>query len=126
MWVEYNPNPVGRRAGDCAVRAVAKALDVSWETAYAMLAANGYAMGDLPNADYVWGATLRQHGFYRKALPSDCPDCYTVEEFSEEHPNGTYVLGCGNHVVTVVDGNAYDSWDSTQCVPQYAWYREGE
>ena len=35
MWVEYNPNPSGRRVGDCAVRAVAKALNVDWETAWA-------------------------------------------------------------------------------------------
>ena len=124
MWIEYNPNPVGKRAGDCAVRAVAKALDTSWETAYAMLAANGYAMGDLPNADYVWGATLRQHGFYRKALPTDCPDCYTADEFTREHPNGVYVLAFGNHVATAVDGNLYDSWDSSELVPQYVWYKE--
>lgn len=27
MYIEYNPNPCGRRVGDCAVRAVAKALN---------------------------------------------------------------------------------------------------
>ena len=41
MWVEYNPNPVSRRVKDCAVRAIAKALDVSWESAFAMLTAMG-------------------------------------------------------------------------------------
>ena len=29
MWVKYNSNPAGRSVGDCAVRAVAKALDIS-------------------------------------------------------------------------------------------------
>ena len=28
VWVKYNPNPAGRHVGDCAVRAVAKALDL--------------------------------------------------------------------------------------------------
>lgn len=28
MWKYYNPNPVGKKTGDCSVRAVAKALDV--------------------------------------------------------------------------------------------------
>ena len=37
MFKEYNPNPVSRRVGDCAVRAVAKALDIDWETAYQIL-----------------------------------------------------------------------------------------
>lgn len=55
-WVEYNPNPVGRRVGDCAVRAVAKALGISWEAAYLLIAAAGLQMGDMPTSDSVWGA----------------------------------------------------------------------
>lgn len=27
MWVKYNPNPAGRQVGDCAVRALTKALN---------------------------------------------------------------------------------------------------
>lgn len=124
MWVEYNPNPVARRVGDCAVRAIAKALDTSWESAYAMIAANGFAMGDMPSSNSVWGAVLRQHGFYRKAIPNTCPDCYTAEEFCRDNPEGVFVLGFGDHVATVVDGDLYDSWDSGSLVPQYFWYKE--
>ena len=58
MFVQYNPNPTGRFVADCAVRAISKALDIDWETAYAKLAMNGYAMGDMPNANSVWGALL--------------------------------------------------------------------
>lgn len=123
MWVEFNNNPVGRRVGDCAVRAIAKALDTDWETAYLMLASNGFSMGDMPSSDSVWGATLRQHGFYRESLPHDCPDCYTAEDFAEEHPDGTFVLGFGGHVATVKDGDLYDSWDSSQESPQFYWYK---
>lgn len=53
-FIEYNPNPVGRRVGDCAVRAVAKALKLDWETAYVLLTINGFSMGDMPSADSVW------------------------------------------------------------------------
>lgn len=63
-WREFNNNPVGRRVGDCAVRAISKALDTDWESAYILLVSNGFAMGDMPSADSVWGATLRQKGFY--------------------------------------------------------------
>lgn len=121
MWEEYNPNPVGRRVGDCAVRAVAKALDTDWETAYTMLAANGFLMGDVVSSDSVWGATLRQHGFIRESVPNTCPDCYTAEDFAEEHPIGTFVLGFGGHTATLVDGILYDSWDSSQEIPQFYW-----
>ena len=126
MWIELNNNPVGRRVGDCAVRAIAKALDTDWESAYLMLTANGFSMGDMPSSDSVWGATLRQHGFYRESLPNDCPDCYTAEDFCRDHPEGVFVLGFGDHVATVIDGVLYDSWDSSRELPQYYWMRKDE
>lgn len=126
MFIDYNPNPTGRRVGDCAIRAVAKALDIDWEEAFAMIAANAYAMGDMPSSDSVWGATLRQNGFYRKAIPNTCPDCYTVKDFCRDHPRGVFVLGFGGHVACVVDGNLYDSWNSEQETPVYFWYRKDD
>lgn len=110
--------------GDCAVRAVAKALNIDWESAYDLIAANGFAMGDMPSSDSVWGAVLRQNGFYRKAIPNTCPDCYTAEDFARDNPNGIFVLGFGGHVVTIEDGVIYDNWDSSQEIPQFVWYRK--
>ena len=124
MWSEYNPNPTGRRVGDCVVRAIAKALDVSWEKAYVMLALNGFLMGDMPSSNSVWGALLRQHGFKARTLPDTCPECYTAAAFAEDHPDGTFVLGTGTHVATVVDGTIYDAWDSSGEIPQYYWFKE--
>lgn len=126
MWIEYNPNPTGRRVGDCSIRAIAKALDITWEQAYALIAINGYSMGDMPSSDSVWGAVLRQHGFYRTSIPNTCPDCYTAEEFCKDNPEGIFVLGFGGHVATVVDGNLYDSWNSSQLVPQFLWFKKEE
>lgn len=124
MWIDFNPNPVGRRVEDCSVRAISKALNVSWETAYSLITSNGFSMGDMPHSDSVWGAVLRQNGFYRSSIPNTCPDCYTAKDFCDDHPTGTFVLGFGRHVATVVDGNLYDSWDSSDEVPQYFWYRK--
>lgn len=124
MWVKYNPNPTGRSVGDCSVRAIAKALDTDWETAYKMIVENGYAMGDMPSSDSVWGAVLRQHGFYKMAIPNTCPDCYTAEDFCRDNPIGTFVLGFGGHTATVVDGNLFDSWNSLSEIPIYVWFRK--
>lgn len=121
MWIEYNPNPTGRKVGDCAVRAVAKALRIDWETAYLAIMMNGYYMGDMPSSDSVWGATLRQNGFIRKAIPNTCPECYTAKDFCQDHPVGTYVLGFGGHAATVKDGNLFDSWNSSDEIPQFYW-----
>lgn len=124
MWKAYNPNPTGRMVGDCAVRAIAKALDTDWETAYSLIAANGYAMGDMPSSDSVWGAVLRQNGFYRTTIPNTCPNCYTAENFCRDNPVGVFVLGFGGHVATVQNGVLFDSWDSSKEVPVYYWYRK--
>lgn len=121
----YNPSPTGRNVGDCSIRAVAKALDTDWETAYALIAMNGYLMGDMPSSNSVWGAVLRENGFYRYAIPNSCPDCYTINDFADENPHGVYVVGTGNHVVTIKDGVVYDSWDSRKEIPQYYWTRKG-
>lgn len=123
-WIMYNPNPVGRSVGDCSIRALTKALDLDWGTAYVLMAINGFRMGDMPSSNSVIDATLKKHGFKKSVLPNDCPDCYTVNDFVSEHPQGTYVLGTGTHVVTVVDGDFYDSWDSGNETPVYFWYKE--
>ena len=125
-WISYNPNPVKADAGDCAVRAVAKALDISWEKAYTKLSMAGYLMCDMPNADWVWGSVLRKEGFSREILPNTCPDCYTVADFCHDNPRGVFVVKSENHVATVVNGTLFDSWNSEQKVPIYFWRKEGE
>ena len=123
-YVEFQNNPVGRRVGDCAVRAVSKALNMGWEAAYIALVINGLQMGDMPSSNSVIGSVLRQHGFKRKNLPNECPDCFTVADFAEENPEGIYVVGTGNHVVCIIDSNWYDSWDSGAEPIQFVWYRK--
>lgn len=120
MWREYNPNPTGKRASDCAIRAVAKVTGMDWGDAYIKLCALGYALGDLPNADHVWGAFLQERGFRRGVLP-DCPQCLTVAEFADAHPHGSFALGTGSHAVAVADGDYYDAWDSGNEIPIYFW-----
>ena len=124
LWIQFNNNPVNRNVGDCSVRAVSVALGVDWETAFAMITQNAFQMGDMPSSNAVWGAVLRQNGFRRSIIPNTCPDCYTVEDFAREHPKGVYVLGTGNHVVTVKDGEIWDSWDSSKETPIYFWRKD--
>ncbi len=125
-YVRFNPNPTNKQVGDCAVRAIAAATGQTWEESYSALALQGYWMGDMPNANSVWGAYLRQRGFTRCVIPSECPDCYTVAEFAEEHPHGVYVLGLSSHVVCVKDGDYLDSWDSGAEIPLLYWQKEGK
>lgn len=124
MYKYFNNNPNGRIVGDCAVRAIAAAFNVSWDEAFDALAHNAKLMGDMPSSDSVWGALLRQMGFIRETIPNECPNCYTVEDFAKDHPHGVFVLKTDEHVVTVVDGTILDSWDSSLEIPIYYWKRD--
>lgn len=119
MYEYYNPNPKGSNIGDCVIRALTKACDMSWDDVYIDLMLLGFSMKDMPSANYVWGTYLMQNGFQRFALPNTCPDCYSISDFCKDHPKGTYVLATGSHVVTCVDGSYFDSWDSGREVPAY-------
>lgn len=122
-FLYFNPNPQGKQVGDCTVRAIARATGEDWETVYTALALQGLMMGDMPSANSVWGAYLRTRGFTRKIVPNSCPDCYTVQDFAEEHPKGIYVLALSAHAVCVEDGQWCDTWDSGQETPIFYWER---
>lgn len=126
MWVRYNANPDGRNVGDCTIRALSLALGQSWERTYVELALEGFMMGDMPSANHVWGAYLRRNGFQRRILPDACPDCYTVADFARDHPSGTYLLALDGHVVCLIDGDWYDTWDSGGKIPLYYWTRKDD
>ena len=123
IFVKWNPNPVGARVEDCAQRAIAAALGVDWDTASDMIYEMAKAMGTTTHDDAAWGAVLRRAGFRRAVIPNSCPDCYTVEDFCYDHPRGVYVLKLSGHVVTVTNGHALDTWDSTGETVSYYWYR---
>ena len=82
MWARHNENPDGRNVGDCTVRAISTALKQNWETTYVGLSLQGFLMGDMPSANHVWGAYLREMGFRRAVIPDECPDCYPAAPIS--------------------------------------------
>jgi hypothetical protein len=124
MYSYFNPNPIkNNRVGDCVVRAISKALNQSWEDTYIDLTIQGYLMGDLLSSNGVWGAYLMTKGFTRDIVSADCPNCYTLEDFANEHPEGTFVMGTGSHAVCICDGIIYDSWNSSSEQPIYFYYK---
>jgi hypothetical protein len=84
MYQFYNPNPYGKRTGDCVIRAICKATGLEWLDVYLGLCIEGAHNGDWGNTNSVWSAYLRKKGFVRQVIPNTCPDCYTVEDFCED------------------------------------------
>ena len=125
MYSYYNPHPSKNRIGDCVIRALTKVLNKSWHEIYVDLCILGYVICDWGSSNSVWNAYLISQGFTRDIVSSDCPDCYTIEDFCMEHPQGTYVIGTGSHAVAVVDGILFDSWNSLGEIAIY-FYKKGE
>lgn len=126
MFIYYNANPKKNRVGDCVIRAISKATGMDWEKTYTEIVLKGYEMYDMPSSNAVWGTYLTQHGFTRNQLPYTCPDCYSIKQFCEDYPKGNYIVGTGTHVVAVLDGRYYDTWDSGDEIPAYYFKKEEE
>lgn len=125
-YIEFNPNPNGKRVGDCVVRAIAKSTGNNWERTYIELCLQGFMMGDMPSANHVWGNYLKGKGYKQVSLDNECETCFTVKDFCKEYIAGKYILATGTHVVAVEDGDYYDAWDSGDEVPIYYWEKKGE
>lgn len=124
MYRYYNPNPAGLLVEDCTIRALTKALNLSWVEVYDEIALEGRRQFDMPSANNVWEKVLRNNGYLREVVPNTCPDCYTIRDFAIDNPFGLYVVGTGSHVVTIVNGDYYDTWDSGDRVPIYYYRKE--
>lgn len=129
-WIYLNLNPAEIRTGDCVVRALAYALDQTWDHTYLTLSEKGYEMCQMPSWNSTWMAYLKDHGFRRYIIEDTCPDCYSVNDFCIDHPVGKYVLYIphsseqAGHVTIVENGNVYDTWDCTQETPLVYWRKE--
>lgn len=121
-WQYYNPNPKELVTGDCTIRALCKALDKEWDDVYIMTSAIGQIMKEMPSANRVWGAVLKDNGFARRDALDVLPPKFTVKDFCDAFPDGVYVLGLDGHVVTVIDGIYYDTWDSGNMRILYYWH----
>lgn len=126
MYIPYNPNPQNKRTDDCVLRMLTKALNIDWETASIYAVIQQIRDADIFTKNYVWGNLLLRNGYTRHAIPDTCPDCYTIKDFCRDHALGSYVLGTGDHVLMVIDGDYYDSFDSGDLVPIVYYRKEAQ
>lgn len=119
MWIPYNANPIGKERIDCTIRALSLATGLDWDDVYWGVVLVGFELKQMPSDNQVWGEYLRRMGFRRRSLERE--DWYTVRDFCQDHPEGLYVLAISGHLVTVVNGNYYDFWDSGNEIPVFIW-----
>ena len=128
-FIRLNLNPYGLDTGDCVIRALTLALSYNWFMIHDELSFLSRKMGDMPSSNRVWKQYLRNKGLVEETIETDCPNCLTVRQFCVSHPIGTYILSTceyevansiivtGSHVIAVIDGDYYDTWDSGADIP---------
>lgn len=124
MFIYLNANPSDIHTGDCVIRAIMVLENQTWTTTMLELTAYSYFMHRIIDNNYVWQSYLKDKGYRRIELPDTCPDCYTLRDFCIMHPYGKYLACTGSHVVAVVDGDYYDTWDSGDETILY-YFRKG-
>ena len=129
-FVFYNPNPNQRykkdgtpmkwHGTDCTVRSLAKAMNLSWLAAFKTLCSEAerqlMTYDDIKVLAKVYKTLKFTEGSVNKTGAKP-----TVNEFCREHKTGTYILSLCGHVVCVVDGKFYDTWDCGSCKVRKYW-----
>ena len=114
-YKRYNANNRGNNSPDCVCRAISLAFDVSYNSIHREL--TQLVKGTMHNYKNIrfYQKVIKNHGgsdFIREE------DLILVREWIDKHPDGTYILqtgekaGVSNHLICVIDGAVYDSWDS--------------
>lgn len=122
-YVYFNANPFCKEVNDCIIRAISLAAFLTWDEVFLGLSDMAFSEKDIMISNRVWPLYLKQLGFVRRMIPNTCPLCYSIKDFCLDNPTGIYILGTGKHVVTVIDGDYYDTWDSGNEVPLYFWQK---
>ncbi len=120
-FIKTNPNPEGKKTGDCVVRALALAEDRRWLDVYDALCKIGRVLHDMPNNKKVYEEYLLQKGWTKQRMPRH-PNGkrYKLRELADEKNQEVFVANVVSHVATVKRGNLLDTWDcGSKCVGNY-------
>lgn len=118
MYQYFQPNKkdLKDKQSDCQIRALCKALDITWLEAFDLTIPicreiQSYTIFGGSDVKRV-NESLKRLGFeYTGISNAKGTKRPTVKEFAKTHKTGRYILRVSNHVVAVVDGVYYDTWD---------------
>ena len=108
-----NINPKGwKREGDCVVRAIAGAMNCSWESTYMRLCELGAKRCRMPNSKSTYEEYLKNNGWIKYKMPKhDDGTRYTVNELIDENSNCIMVISMANHLTYANKGVLVDTWN---------------
>ena len=116
-FVYYQPNDkdIKDKVGDCQIRALSKVLDRTWLETFDLITpiCRERQTMDIFSCDLnKTKESMQTLGFQYTGISnkkgSKRP---TVDSFAKTHKDGRYIASLANHVVAIVDGKYYDTWD---------------
>lgn len=113
-WKKFNPNPKGKNVEDCSIRAYCAARDMKWDDAFDLACKVAKQEKDIINSVKVCRKVVTEHlGFVlnEESKKVKIKDRMTVNQFALTHNYGRYIVSVRGHLVAVIDGWIYDSWD---------------
>lgn len=122
----YQPNKKDLKDeyGDCVIRSLTKAVNLDWIEVFEELVPYARELQCMPNSKACYEKYLKDKGFtYTGISNKKGTKRPTVDSFAKAHKSGTYVLIVANHLVSVVDGIYYDTWDSGEKSMYGYWER---
>jgi len=129
MYFKYfQPNEKDEKGeyGDCAIRAICKAENLSWQNAYELMYNLSKEiqcpMNIKPGFEYIVKYLGYSYGKFKKLKKGEHRK--SVKEFAKTHQHGIYICNTACHYVTIYNGHYYDSWDSGDKYLYSYWYKE--
>lgn len=112
----YNANPVNRMTGDCAVRAIALAFNMSWEDAYRELFEFGLKNRMMLNDSKCIEKYLKHKGWEKVRAPKKVDGKkYTAEEALRLFRGKVVLANIGSkHIACIKDNKVWDTWNCTK------------
>lgn len=111
-----NLNPYKKHTGDCVIRAIACALDITWEKASDLLYKVARSLGCEMSCVGCY-STL----FCELKLKEVDVRKMTVGEVADKYRNHAVIIRIQGHLTCALYGSVYDIWDCREESADRAW-----
>ena len=126
VYFQPNDKDIKDKVGDCQIRALAKVLNKTWLEGFDLITpiCREQQVMDIFSCDLKkTKEALQRIGLeYTGVSNKRGTKRPTVDSFAKTHKVGRYIVSVAHHVVAVVDGKYYDTWDSGDCC-LYGYYQ---
>lgn len=129
----YNANVNDKSTGDCVIRSLSLAYNIDYRSVRSELHKirrdNNFYQWNIKQNYEIF---IKNHGY--KEYKDIASENLTEEQFAANNQDGTYLLVVGkskdsnnhSHMVCIIDGDIYDSWNSTGWYVKYYYTVTGD